>query len=62
MQPWPRNSQARDELDELYRLDASESEPENEPDDEARTTTTRTTSSEDDDEGIQARGNAARVS
>ena len=26
----------RDELDELYRLDASESEPEDEPDDEAQ--------------------------
>lgn len=26
----------RDELDELYRLDASESDPEDEPDDEAQ--------------------------
>ena len=43
MQSLPRNSPAADELDELYRLDASESEPEDEPDDDEE--------QDDEDEG-----------
>ena len=34
MQPLPRNWPGGDELDELYRLDASETEPEDDEDDD----------------------------
>jgi hypothetical protein len=41
-----------DELDELYRLDASESEPEDEPDDDEN----EDEDEEEDEEGIKPEG------
>ena len=49
MQSWPRNSPDSDELDELYRLDASEPEPENE--DDGQDDDDGDDDSEDDDDG-----------
>ena len=45
-----------DELDELYRLDASESEPESEPEDEPDDDENEDEDEDEDNEGIKPEG------
>ena len=45
-----------DELDELYRLDASESEPEDEPEDEPDDEPDDEENEDEDEEGIKPKG------
>lgn len=45
-----------DELDELYRLDASESEPEDEPEDEPDDEPDDDENEDEDEEGIKPKG------
>ncbi len=54
MQPSPRNLAGRDELEELFRLDASESEPEDDEDDDDDDDDED--DEDDDDEGVKPEG------